>query len=47
MFPVAERVSARTLSLPLSAGMTEGDVDRVVSAFERILRRAPARAHAL
>jgi len=27
--------------------MTDSDVDRVVSAFERILRRAPARAHAL
>jgi dTDP-4-amino-4,6-dideoxygalactose transaminase len=46
MFPVAEMVSERTLSLPLSAGMSDGDVERVVSALERILRRMPKHAHA-
>lgn len=40
MFPVAEMVSGRTLSLPLSAGMTDDAVDRVVAALERTLLRA-------
>jgi dTDP-4-amino-4,6-dideoxygalactose transaminase len=46
MFPVAEMVSDRTLSLPLSAGMSDGDVERVVSALERTLLRAKTHAHA-
>jgi dTDP-4-amino-4,6-dideoxygalactose transaminase len=40
MFPVAERISARTLSLPLSAAMTDAQVDRVVEAVTRTLLRA-------
>lgn len=32
MFPVAESISDRTLSLPLSAGMTDDAVARVVNA---------------
>jgi dTDP-4-amino-4,6-dideoxygalactose transaminase len=39
MFPIAERVSARTLSLPLSAGMTDDQVDRVVDAVRRTVLR--------
>jgi dTDP-4-amino-4,6-dideoxygalactose transaminase len=40
MFPVAEMVSDRTLSLPLSAGMTDDQVAQVVGAVRsRILRR--------
>ena len=42
MFPVAERVSARTLSLPLSAGMTESQVDRVIEVVRRTLLRSEA-----
>jgi dTDP-4-amino-4,6-dideoxygalactose transaminase len=39
MFPVAEMVSERTLSLPLSAGMTDGQVAQVVGAVRnRVLR---------
>jgi dTDP-4-amino-4,6-dideoxygalactose transaminase len=39
MFPVAELVSDRTLSLPLSAGMTDGQVAQVVGAVRsRVLR---------
>jgi dTDP-4-amino-4,6-dideoxygalactose transaminase len=40
MFPVAEMVSERTLSLPLSAAMTDADVECVVRALDRTLRRA-------
>ena len=39
MFPDAELVSDRTLSLPLSAGMTDGEVAQVIGALRsRILR---------
>jgi dTDP-4-amino-4,6-dideoxygalactose transaminase len=38
MFPVAEAVSDRTLSLPLSAAMTEEAVDRVIKACHDVLR---------
>ncbi len=36
-FPVAEWYSERTFSLPLSAGMTDHDVDDVISALTRLL----------
>ena len=39
MFPVAERVSTCTLSLPLSAGMTDEQVERVVWVLRRTLLR--------
>lgn len=39
MFPAAERVSDCTLSLPLSAGMTDEDVEAVVAAVRRLVRR--------
>jgi dTDP-4-amino-4,6-dideoxygalactose transaminase len=39
MFPVAERVSERTLSLPLSAGMTDEQVERVTDALRRTVLR--------
>jgi len=39
MFPVAEMVSERTLSLPLSAGMSDGQVERVVGVVRRTLLR--------
>jgi dTDP-4-amino-4,6-dideoxygalactose transaminase len=39
MFPCAELVSDRTLSLPLSAGMTDGQAAQVVDAVrDRVLR---------
>ena len=38
MFPHAERVSDRTLSLPLSAAMTGGEVDRVIEAVTEVCR---------
>jgi dTDP-4-amino-4,6-dideoxygalactose transaminase len=38
MFPIAESVSDTTLSLPLSAGMTETAVDRVIEACHDVLR---------
>jgi dTDP-4-amino-4,6-dideoxygalactose transaminase len=38
MFPVAESVSDTTLSLPLSAGMSETAVDRVIEACHDVLR---------
>ena len=37
-FPTAERIGAQTLSLPLSAGLTEKDVADVILAFKKILR---------
>jgi dTDP-4-amino-4,6-dideoxygalactose transaminase len=37
MFPVAEMVSDRTLSLPLSAGMTDEQVERVIEAVRRAM----------
>jgi dTDP-4-amino-4,6-dideoxygalactose transaminase len=43
MFPVAERVSAETLSLPLSPALSDGDVTRVIEAVRRrLLRKARA-----
>lgn len=39
MFPVAERVADRTLSLPLSAAMTDGDVDAVIASVCRHLSK--------
>jgi dTDP-4-amino-4,6-dideoxygalactose transaminase len=38
MFPVAESVSDTTLSLPLSAAMTEDAIDRVIEACHDVLR---------
>jgi dTDP-4-amino-4,6-dideoxygalactose transaminase len=38
MFPIAESVSDTTLSLPLSAAMTESAVDRVIEACHDVLR---------
>ena len=38
MFPVAERVSERTLSLPLSSAMTDEQVERVVTVLCMLLR---------
>jgi dTDP-4-amino-4,6-dideoxygalactose transaminase len=38
MFPVAESVSDTTLSLPLSAGMEDAAVDRVIEACHDVLR---------
>ena len=40
MFPIAEMVSERTLSLPLSAGMTDEQVERVTTTVRRMLLRA-------
>ncbi len=44
-FPVATRLSERTVSLPLGPGLTEGDQDDVVQALTRVLgpRRAMVR----
>jgi len=39
MFPVAEMVSDRTLSLPFSAGMSDDDVAIVARSLRRALRR--------
>jgi dTDP-4-amino-4,6-dideoxygalactose transaminase len=41
MFPNAEYVSERTLSLPLSGSMTASDAHRVVDAVRRRLERRP------
>jgi dTDP-4-amino-4,6-dideoxygalactose transaminase len=38
MFPAAEAVSDTTLSLPLSAGMPEAAVDRVIEALNDVLK---------
>ena len=38
MFPVAEMVSERTLSLPLSSAMSDDQVDRVVSVIRTLCR---------
>ena len=37
-FPQAERVGARTVSLPLSPALSEQDVEDVITAFSRVLR---------
>jgi dTDP-4-amino-4,6-dideoxygalactose transaminase len=38
MFPVAEMVSERTLSLPLSSAMSDDQVERVISVLRTLLR---------
>ena len=38
MFPVAESIADRTLSLPLSSGMSDAAVDRVIEALHEVLR---------
>jgi len=38
MFPNAEFISDRTLSLPLSAGTDEADVDRVITVLRELVR---------
>jgi dTDP-4-amino-4,6-dideoxygalactose transaminase len=38
-FPRAEEVSRRTLSLPLSANLTDAQVERVIAAFREVLLR--------
>lgn len=38
MFPVAERVAAETLSLPLSPALGDDDIDRVIEAVHDALR---------
>jgi dTDP-4-amino-4,6-dideoxygalactose transaminase len=37
MFPSAETISDTTLSLPLSAGMSEEAIDRVIEALHDVL----------
>jgi dTDP-4-amino-4,6-dideoxygalactose transaminase len=37
MFPVAERIGNRTLSLPLSSGMRDAAVDRVIDVLRGLL----------
>lgn len=41
-FPVSERIGRETVTLPLFAEMTEGDVERVCEALRRVLRSRPA-----
>ncbi len=36
-FPVAEAAAARTIALPLHAGLSEADVDQVVAALQEVL----------
>jgi dTDP-4-amino-4,6-dideoxygalactose transaminase len=38
-FPQAEEVSRRTLSLPLSANLSDAQVERVITAFKKVLLR--------
>ncbi|MGQ9652724.1 MAG: DegT/DnrJ/EryC1/StrS family aminotransferase [Thermodesulfobacteriota bacterium] len=38
-FPVAEEISRRTISLPLSAQLSDGEVERVIEAFRKVLLR--------
>ncbi len=38
-FPVAEEISRRTISLPLSAQLSDLDVERVIEAFRKVLLR--------
>lgn len=42
-FPSAERIGARTLSLPLSAGLTDVDVTDVVEAVKEVVSEAAGR----
>jgi dTDP-4-amino-4,6-dideoxygalactose transaminase len=41
MFPHAEAVSDRVISLPLSSGTTANDVQRVIDVLRRLLRQQP------
>jgi len=41
-FPVTERIARETVTLPLHAGMTAADVDRVCAAVTEIVHRARA-----
>jgi dTDP-4-amino-4,6-dideoxygalactose transaminase len=41
-FPVAEEISRRTISLPLSARLTDADVDEVIRALRKVLLRYAA-----
>lgn len=43
-FPVTEALSARTVALPFHNGLTEADVDRVVTELKRALSKGPSRA---
>ena len=38
-FPCAGDISERTLSLPLSAGLTDEDVSDVITAVKKVIRR--------
>jgi dTDP-4-amino-4,6-dideoxygalactose transaminase len=40
-FPHAEYISDRTLSLPLSASLTDDEVDRVITTVQRLIARRP------
>ena len=40
-FPIAERVSERSLALPFFTSMTDSQVDRVCTAFGEALGRQP------
>ncbi|HUL94985.1 MAG TPA: DegT/DnrJ/EryC1/StrS aminotransferase family protein [Usitatibacter sp.] len=42
MFPVSERISRETVTLPLFPEMREHDVDRVVTTLSRVMRRKAA-----
>jgi dTDP-4-amino-4,6-dideoxygalactose transaminase len=44
MFPHAEEIGASTLSLPLSAKLSDGDVDRVIGAVREVLSAGKPRA---
>jgi dTDP-4-amino-4,6-dideoxygalactose transaminase len=41
-FPATERIAAQTVTLPLHAGMTAADVDRICDAVAEIIGDAPA-----
>jgi hypothetical protein len=41
-FPVTERIARETLTLPLHAGMTAADVDRVCAAVTDVVQRTRA-----
>ena len=41
-FPHAERIGRRTLSLPLSAALTDEDVEDVIGAMQSVLSRSTA-----
>jgi dTDP-4-amino-4,6-dideoxygalactose transaminase len=43
-FPVAEAISRRSLSIPLSAGVTDDEADRVIAAVRSLVRHPAPRA---